>query len=102
MLFYIFLSVQQYNINLFWFCLIITYACSGKRFNWAQFKLPIIRSKHGWLLAGGINPENVSEALSTLQPQGIDVSSGICASDGIRKDQLRISSFMSAVNSTQY
>ncbi|KAK4579536.1 hypothetical protein RGQ29_029273 [Quercus rubra] len=75
---------------------------SGKGFNWAQFKLPIIRSKYGWLLAGGINPENVYEALSTLQPQGIDVSSGICASDGIQKDQSRISSFMSAVCSIDY
>lgn len=75
---------------------------SGKGFNWAQFKLPLIRSKYGWLLAGGINPENACEALSTLQPQGIDVSSGICASDGIQKDQLRISSFMSAVRSIDY
>ncbi|CAL1387626.1 unnamed protein product [Linum trigynum] len=53
--------------------------------------------KHGWLLAGGINPENVSEALRTLQPDGIDVSSGICGSYGITKDQSRISSFMSAI-----
>ncbi|KAG6665908.1 hypothetical protein CIPAW_02G193000 [Carya illinoinensis] len=75
---------------------------SGKGFNWAQFKLPMIRSKHGWLLAGGINPENVCEALYTLQPRGIDVSSGICASDGIQKDQSRISSFMNAVNSVHY
>ncbi|KAK9283254.1 hypothetical protein L1049_011490 [Liquidambar formosana] len=75
---------------------------SGKGFNWAQFKLPPIRSKHGWLLAGGIHPENVSEALSTLRPHGVDVSSGICASDGIQKDQSRISSFMRAVNSIHY
>ncbi|GAB4827609.1 N-(5'-phosphoribosyl)anthranilate isomerase 1, chloroplastic [Ancistrocladus abbreviatus] len=72
---------------------------SGKGFNWAQFELPPIRSKNGWLLAGGINPENVCEALSILKPDGVDVSSGICASDGIRKDQSRISSFMNALNS---
>ncbi|CAI0416022.1 unnamed protein product [Linum tenue] len=75
---------------------------SGKGFNWTQFKLPSIRSKHGWLLAGGINPENVSEALATLKPDGIDVSSGICGSDGINKDRSRISSFMSAVRSVSY
>ncbi|KAF8396946.1 hypothetical protein HHK36_018582 [Tetracentron sinense] len=75
---------------------------SGKGFNWTKFKLPPIRSKSGWLLAGGINPENVSEALATLRPHGVDVSSGICASDGIQKDQSRISSFMSAVNSMHY
>ncbi|KAI3779134.1 hypothetical protein L2E82_08667 [Cichorium intybus] len=33
---------------------------------------------------------------------GIDVSSGICGSDGIKKDNLRISSFMKSVNSIQY
>ncbi|KAJ9160344.1 hypothetical protein P3X46_025755 [Hevea brasiliensis] len=75
---------------------------SGKGFNWAQFKLPPIRSKLGWLLAGGINPDNVYEALSTLKPHGVDVSSGICGSDGIKKDQSKISSFMSAVRSVQY
>ncbi|XP_014495279.1 N-(5'-phosphoribosyl)anthranilate isomerase 1, chloroplastic isoform X1 [Vigna radiata var. radiata] len=72
---------------------------SGKAFEWARLKLPKIKSKYGWLLAGGINPENVLEALSTLKPEGVDVSSGICASDGIRKDQSRIVSFMNAVNS---
>lgn len=75
---------------------------SGKGFNWSQFKLPSIRSKHGWLLAGGIKPENASEALSTLKPQGIDVSSGICGQDGIQKDPLLISSFMSAIHLVNY
>ncbi|GAU37001.1 hypothetical protein TSUD_150370 [Trifolium subterraneum] len=75
---------------------------SGEAFDWAQFKLPKIRSKYGWLLAGGINPKNVSVALSTLKPEGVDVSSGICGSDGIQKDQSRIASFMDAVHSVQY
>ncbi|XP_024011526.1 N-(5'-phosphoribosyl)anthranilate isomerase 1, chloroplastic isoform X2 [Eutrema salsugineum] len=75
---------------------------SGKGFNWSQFKLPSIRSRNGWLLAGGINPKNVSEALSILQPDGIDVSSGICGTDGIQKDQSKISSFIIAVRSVQY
>ncbi|KAH0697011.1 hypothetical protein KY290_014444 [Solanum tuberosum] len=77
----------------------LTYFCSGKGFNWAQFKLPSIRSKHGWLLAGGINPENVCEALSALKPNGVDVSSGICGQDGIQKDESRILSFMNEVKS---
>ncbi|KAM7276847.1 hypothetical protein ACFE04_018713 [Oxalis oulophora] len=72
---------------------------SGNGFDWTRFKLPLIKSKNGWLLAGGIKPENVCEALSTLKPSGIDVSSGICGLDGIQKDQSRISSFMDAVSS---
>ncbi|WCJ19892.1 N-(5'-phosphoribosyl)anthranilate isomerase [Euphorbia peplus] len=75
---------------------------SGKGFNWAEFKLPAIQSKNGWLLAGGINPNNVSEALSILKPHGVDVSSGICGSDGINKDEMLISSFITAVNSVKY
>lgn len=76
--------------------------CSGKAFDWTEFRLPSIRSKYGWLLAGGMNPDNVSKALSALKPNGVDVSSGICASDGIQKDQSRITSFMDAVYSVQY
>nr|WRW51053.1 phosphoribosylanthranilate isomerase [Uncaria rhynchophylla] len=70
---------------------------SGKGFNWSRFKLPPITSKHGWLLAGGINPMNVSEALSALKPHGVDVSSGICGPDGIQKDESLMLSFMNAV-----
>ncbi|XP_044508900.1 N-(5'-phosphoribosyl)anthranilate isomerase 1, chloroplastic-like [Mangifera indica] len=59
-----------------------------------------------WVLAGSakgnrINPENVLKALSTLKPNGIDVSNGICGSDGIQKDQWRVSSFMNAVQSEE-
>ncbi|OMO75993.1 hypothetical protein COLO4_25743 [Corchorus olitorius] len=49
---------------------------SGKGFNWTQFKLPSIKSKHGWLLAGGINPDNVCEAINTLRPHGVDGNGG--------------------------
>lgn len=78
------------------------FGCSGKGFDRSRFRFPSIRSKQGWLLAGGIKPENVFEALSTLRPTGIDVSSGICGPDGIQKDKSRISSFIEAVNSVNY
>jgi phosphoribosylanthranilate isomerase len=73
--------------------------CSGKGFNWKEFTLPPVKSKNGWLLAGGLHPDNVSEALSLLRPDGVDVSSGICAPDGINKDPERITSFMNSVRS---
>ncbi|ONK78836.1 uncharacterized protein A4U43_C02F22940 [Asparagus officinalis] len=75
---------------------------SGKGFNWQRFKLPPVRSKHGWLLAGGLHAENVLEAALCLKPDGVDVSSGICGPDGINKDPLKISSFVSKVNSLSY
>lgn len=70
---------------------------SGKKFDWEKFRVPTEVSKCGWLLAGGVNPENVSQAISILRPDAVDVSSGICAPDGIRKDPARIASFMNAV-----
>nr|ABK27046.1 unknown [Picea sitchensis] len=70
---------------------------SGKKFDWEKFRVPTDASKYGWLLAGGVDPENVSQAISILRPDAVDVSSGICAPDGIRKDPARVASFMNAV-----
>ncbi|KAI3505667.1 hypothetical protein L1887_27825 [Cichorium endivia] len=36
-----------------------------------------LKEKNGWLVAGGIKPENVTEALSILKPDGVDVGSVI-------------------------
>ncbi|KAK1313336.1 hypothetical protein QJS10_CPA06g00662 [Acorus calamus] len=74
---------------------------SGKGFNWKKFKIPTVRGKSGWLLAGGLNAENVCEAAATLRPEGLDVSSGICGPNGIEKDPYKISLFMSMVKSLQ-
>ncbi|URE09689.1 N-(5'-phosphoribosyl)anthranilate isomerase [Musa troglodytarum] len=75
---------------------------SAKGGSWQRFQLPSIRSKHGWLLAGGLHADNVYEATTTLKPDDVDVSSGICGSDGSQKDPMRISSFMSKVKSLSY
>ena len=47
-------------------------------------------------LAGGLCPENVGEALRTVRPYGIDVSSGIEARAG-RKDARRLRDFFEEV-----
>jgi phosphoribosylanthranilate isomerase len=47
------------------------------------------------ILAGGLNPENVAEAVATARPFGVDVTTGVEASPG-RKDYARLRAFILA------
>lgn len=49
-----------------------------------------------WLLAGGLHPGNVAGAIAALAPGGVDVSSGVCREDGLRKDAERVAAFVKA------
>ena len=46
---------------------------TGKPFNWELLQ----EIKRDYFLAGGLFPENVKEAIETVKPYGVDVSSGI-------------------------
>lgn len=66
---------------------------SGKVIDWdvaadlvAQLTVPV-------LLAGGLNPDNVAEAIRRVRPAGVDVSSGIEKAPGI-KDSERLRAFV--------
>jgi phosphoribosylanthranilate isomerase len=48
-----------------------------------------------WMLSGGLDPGNVAEAIARTRPPGVDVSSGVESSPGV-KDAGRIAAFVAA------
>ncbi len=58
-----------------------------------------IRSSCYAILAGGMNAENVSEAIRRFQPYGVDTASGVESEPGI-KDPEKIEAFIRAVRHT--
>lgn len=52
----------------------------------------------GWFLAGGLDPDNVGEAIQRLQPDWVDVSSGIEGAVRGEKDRARMARFVEATH----
>ena len=71
---------------------------SGKVFDWRLAEgAPKGRRL---VLAGGLNPENVSDAIRTVHPWGVDVSTGVEASVG-KKDPTKVRVFVQAARAAE-
>ena len=83
-----FKSVLQYKVDAYLFDTFQeeTAGGTGKTFNWDllknyKFDKPVI-------LSGGLNPENVRQAIEAVRPYAVDVSSGVEKAPGVKGYQL--------------
>ena len=70
---------------------------TGETFSWE-----IARSHRGripMILSGGLNPDNVADAIAAVRPYAVDVASGIELRPG-RKDPEKLAAFAAAVRAT--
>jgi len=70
---------------------------TGRTIDWTA--AAVVATTRPILLAGGITPENVAEAVARVRPFGIDVSSGVERSPGI-KDHDKIRALFEALHAT--
>lgn len=69
------------------------YGGTGKTSDWSMFnELRTLYSQKKWILSGGLDPENIMNAIAATGAQYIDVSSGVESSPGV-KDAKKLEEF---------
>ena len=67
---------------------------TGRTVDWEQAAR--IAARRRVVLAGGLTPENVGDAIAKVRPFGVDVSSGVETRPGV-KDQQRLQALFDAI-----
>jgi phosphoribosylanthranilate isomerase len=75
-------------------------AGSGKTFDWKSARTQMGERKGRFILAGGLSPQNVGEAVRIFEPWGVDVVSGVEREPG-RKDHEKLQAFVMAVRKAE-
>lgn len=69
-----------------------TYGGTGQRSDW-DLAAKLAKETPHLLLAGGLTPDNVADAVRAVRPWGVDVASGVESSPG-RKDHAAVTTFI--------
>jgi phosphoribosylanthranilate isomerase len=75
-------------------------AGSGKTFVWGDAREFVSAATRHVIVAGGLTPENVGEAIEILSPWGVDVVSGVEKQAG-EKDPRKLKAFVEAVRTAE-
>lgn len=75
-------------------------AGSGKAFDWKAARAQLAERQGRFILAGGLSPQNVEEAVRIFLPWGVDVVSGVEKEPG-RKDHEKLKAFVGAVRKAE-
>jgi phosphoribosylanthranilate isomerase len=74
---------------------------TGKTGDWPKFaRHQQAHPEHFWILAGGLNPENIGDALRTTGAKFVDVNSGVEAAPGL-KDHEKLKRFVVRVHESR-
>ncbi len=74
----------------------------GKAWDWSEAE-DLIAHGHDVIIAGGLTPENVAQALADvgeIPPWGVDVATGV-EGEGMRKDMEKMKAFVAAVRARE-
>ncbi|MFA6567270.1 MAG: phosphoribosylanthranilate isomerase [Victivallales bacterium] len=74
------------------------YGGTGKTADWESAKFAVENLKAPVILAGGLNSANIAEAVESVRPYGVDVSSGVESSPGV-KDHGKLTALFSKIRS---
>ncbi|HEY1632810.1 MAG TPA: phosphoribosylanthranilate isomerase [Rhizomicrobium sp.] len=96
--------VARYDVEMFLFDAKAPATANRPGGHGAAFDWQLLRERsfgRPWLLAGGLNPENVARAIDAAGAPGVDVSSGVEERPGVKSPEM-IRAFVSAARNANY